>query len=351
MKIIQLVKRFGPVGGMEEYVWRLPRALAAREMAVTVVCEESIQDFGPGIHVEILGVGRKKPRWLGHINFARRVRRWLDKKGSPGAVLHSHELLPHADIFTFHSTPHGQGADGEWWRRLDPTWHINQWLEGKVVCSSEIDSIISVSDLLRQQISVRHPGAAAKCIAAIPPGVEEAPKVDSPETPVLGFLGREWKRKGLRRVMEIFRELHGRLPKARLVLGGMPPESVTDLVSGLESHVDLLGLVKDKEDFYGRISLLIHPARLEAFGMVVTEAMTRGIPVLVSSQTGAASEVDDARGQVLSLTASNEDWIDAAENLCNRPLPEEVPYQRSWDQVAAEYIEVYQKVGGRNYCN
>ena len=343
MKIVQLVKRFGPVGGMEEYVWRLTRALSGCGIAVTVVCEESGQNSVEGVNVVTLGVGQKKPRWRSHMNFARKVKSWQDSEGSSDTVLHSHELIPNADIFTFHSTPHGQGMDGDWWRRLDPTWHINQWLESRVVRSHCLRFLVPVSDLLLEQLSVRYPYATHKSIVAIPPGVELAPIITSSKIPTLGFLGREWKRKGLRRLVEVFRELQSRIPEARLVLGGMPPDSVSNLVSGLECNIDLLGQVRDKEDFYGRINLLVHPAYLEAFGMVVTEAMTRGIPVLVSDQTGAASEVGDIRGQVLSLNSSNKDWADAAQRLCSWTFPRTEIYRRSWDQVAVEYVQIYQQ--------
>ncbi|MDG2212316.1 MAG: glycosyltransferase family 4 protein [Verrucomicrobiota bacterium] len=343
MKIIQLVKRFGPVGGMEEYVWQLTKALSRCGMTVTVVCEESIQKSVEGVNVVTLGVGHKKPRWRSHINFARKVKHWEDGEGSSDMVFHSHELIPNSDIFTFHSTPHGQGGDDDWWRRLDPTWHINQWLESRVVSSKSLRFLVPVSDLLLQQLSARYPNSAPKCIVAIPPGVEEAPVIASPKIPTLGFLGREWQRKGLRRLVDVFRELQSRMPEARLVLGGMPSDSVSNLVSGLECNVDFLGFVRDKEDFYRRINLLVHPAYLEAFGMVVTEAMARGIPVLVSDQTGAASEVGDIRGQVLSLNSSNKDWADAAQRLCSWTFPSTEIYRRSWDQVAADYVQVYQQ--------
>jgi glycosyltransferase involved in cell wall biosynthesis len=195
-----------------------------------------------------------------------------------------------------------------------------------------------------QQLSIRYSNISHKCISAIPPGVQATtPCIASAKIPTLGFLGREWQRKGLRRLVQIFRELQSRMPEARLVLGGMPQDAVSSLVLGLEQNIDFLGEVRDKEGFYSRINLLVHPASLEAFGMVVTEAMARGIPVLVSDQTGAASEVGAMHGQVLSLASSNKDWAAAAQRLCGSTLSDTEIYRRSWGQVAAEYVQVYQQ--------
>ena len=64
MRIIQIVRRFGPVGGLEGYAWQLARALAARSLAVAVVCETDESEFIKGVAVTALGKMRPKPRWL-----------------------------------------------------------------------------------------------------------------------------------------------------------------------------------------------------------------------------------------------------------------------------------------------
>ena len=346
MNVVQLVRRFGPIGGMEEYVWCLTHALAARSVQVTVVCEKAEALPDPAVELVTLGTGRQKPRWRAHLQFADKVDHWATEGSMIDRVLHSHEMLPQADVFTFHSTPHDQGVSGKWWRLLDPTWHINQWLERRVVSSRNLRRVVPVSALLGEQVNARHPYGIEKMARPIPPGVVTSQEASPKAQLVLGFMGREWERKGLRRMIAIFRQLLNHLPETRLVLAGAPMEEIAQLLTGLEERVEVLGWVQNKEDFYGRISLLIHPARLEAFGMVVTEAMARSIPVLVSDQTGAASEVDDIYGQVLPLAASVQDWSDAAQNLLQRSNPAPEPYRRPWDQVATEYIEVYKTLKG-----
>ena len=54
-----------------------------------------------------------------------------------------------------------------------------------------------------------------------------------------------------------------------------------------EKDYDLLGYVDDKPKFFESIDVLVHPAKLR-LGMVITEALSFGVPVLCSSECGAA---------------------------------------------------------------
>jgi len=152
----------------------------------------------------------------------------------------------------------------------------------------------------------------------------------------MGFIGREWKRKGLPRVLEMLRAM----PDARLVIAGVPREEITRLLVGLETRVELLGWVNDPNDFYSRISLLVHPAKLEAYGMVVAEALARRIPVLVSEATGASADMG-AAGRALPHTAPVQPWTAAARGMLSQP-PDAFPPTRSWAEVAEEYHLLYQ---------
>ena len=55
-----------------------------------------------------------------------------------------------------------------------------------------------------------------------------------------------------------------------------------------------------KQIDYADYSALIHPAKAELFGMVVTEAWRVGLPVICSDQTGAG-EIESV-GVLLSLS-------------------------------------------------
>ena len=129
------------------------------------------------------------------------------------------------------------------------------------------------------------------------------------------------------------------IPEAKLIIAGVPPVEIQHLFTGIEDRVESLGWIDDPADFYKRIRLLTHPAKLEAYGMVVPEAMARGIGVLVSKATGAATEVGTA-GRVLPHTSPKEQWIQAARDLLTN-LSVEYPSPRTWSEVAADYEALY----------
>ena len=97
----------------------------------------------------------------------------------------------------------------------------------------------------------------------------------------IGFIGKEWKRKGLPKVIQFWRDLKKVRPKLRLKVAGPSPAEVQSFFSSDEVDYELLGYVEDKPKFFESIDVLIHPAKLEAF-LVVTEALSFGIPVLCS---------------------------------------------------------------------
>jgi glycosyltransferase involved in cell wall biosynthesis len=85
----------------------------------------------------------------------------------------------------------------------------------------------------------------------------------------------------------LVREKH---PDAELyITGSNHPESYTEI-----EGIHLPGYVSDSEimEYLGYASLYVHPARAEAFGISVLEAMRAGVPPLVTTTTGAASEVE-----------------------------------------------------------
>ena len=339
MRVVQIVRRFGPVGGMETYAWQLTRTLATNGRPVHVVCETEESEALSNVTVEALGGTNPFPRWRHHLRFSQRVSKYWQQHFQPGDIWHSHEFVTCAEVGTFHSTVHGAGESWAWHKRLDPTWHLNRWLEKRVMNSSRLKQMVAVSNLVREQLLGAHPKQSRKLAPHISPGV--AP-IENPSpivtAPVLGFIGREWERKGLRRVLEILQAI----PEAKLIIAGVPPVEIQHLLTGIEDRVESLGWIDDPADFYKRIRLLIHPAKLEAYGMVVPEALARGIGVLASKATGAATEVGTA-GRVLPHTSSKEQWIQAARDLLIDP-PGEYHSPRTWPEVAADYEALYNTI-------
>lgn len=115
---------------------------------------------------------------------------------------------------------------------------------------------------------------------------------------LLGFLGRLSSDKGVPILCDAMAELQRRQPgRYRLLLAGesrfvapADAERVTRAVDALGGLVDRSGWV-NRDEFFRAVDLAVFPSVwAESFGLVVVEAMSAGVPFVVSD-AGALSEV------------------------------------------------------------
>ncbi|HEY4579637.1 MAG TPA: glycosyltransferase family 4 protein [Candidatus Acidoferrales bacterium] len=345
---LHVVRRYGPVGGMERYVWELTRALAAAGHPVTVVCERDYAGEHGGVAVHELGVIAQRPRWLSLLRFSRRVRRWLRAHPQAGALIHSHERLDMHHVSTFHGPPFATIFERGWWRRISLRVWMQLWLERRELCSSGVRSVVPNSPLIKTQLQHHYPELGPRLYEPIAPGV--APGTERPPRPVprdggvIGFVGREWKRKGLDLALPIVAELRRHRPGLEFWVVGPEPGDIRQLFAGWTEGYRLLGWRGDLS-IYPQLDLLLHPARAEPYGMVVAEAMAARVPVVVSDQCGIAPEVAPDRGSVVPVSAAAGEWARACERQLQRGAPPP-PFARSWHQVAQEYLMLYRTLRG-----
>ena len=198
-------------------------------------------------------------------------------------------------------------------------------------------------------IKRKHPKSESLLKDAVHPGVfmetegNASKGVVPPDGGTLGFIGKEWKRKGLPKVVGIWRELKKTRPKLKLRIAGVSPEMITHLFGPEDTDIEVLGLIQDKESFYTSIDLLVHPAKYEAFGMVITEALSMAVPVLCSSECGATETITDRNGRKIREDCPLFDWVASANEILD-DHEVEVSFSRNWSEVAKEYLELYMKV-------
>jgi glycosyltransferase involved in cell wall biosynthesis len=154
-------------------------------------------------------------------------------------------------------------------------------------------------DVPRDRIVVCSPGAPAWPRRPAP----------APAGPIL-FLGTLEPRKNIGTLLHAYAALLAQLPDAPpLILAG----GVTDAAAPwlreiaappLAGRVQQLGYIASdrRYELYARASMLVLPSHLEGFGIPVVEAMTVGVPVIVSDR-GALPEV--AGGAALVVDAND----------------------------------------------
>lgn len=310
---------------------------------VQVLCERVVDDPGnDNLDIIELGESMKKPRWLAHLLFAKKVRKWAEEFSHQNTVIHSHERIDCHHLTTLHSTLYNFPRRK---KSLSPRNWMNEYIEKRELSSISVQKIVPVSNLITIQISNKYPCYANKLVEPCSPGLLpiNGPKhlLDS-SSPVIGFMGREWKRKGLLKVLEIGSKIKKDIPGIRFCFAGFPKDEISKVaVSNLE-NIEFLGYVKSKESFFSKIDILLHPASKEAYGMVILEALSLGVPVLCSSESGASDSLPDPQ-YVLSYDSPVTLWSSKLKKLISELEHSTFPPRKmkTWLNVAEEYVQHY----------
>lgn len=342
LKLLHVVRRYGPVGGMERYVWELTRELRDLGHEVEVLCEVCLAEKPDSIAVHELGTIAPRPRWLSLLRFGKRVARWLEANPNPERLIHSHERLSSHHITTFHGPPFATVRDRPWWRRVSLRVAMQMYLERRELTVAQC--IVPNSTVISKSLTHYYPELAHKLSEPVVPGVAPGLPRESRSVPsnggVIGFVGKEWQRKGLPFAVEIVAALRRTRPNLQFRVVGPAAAEVQHLFSGWQGGYQLMGW-SDQSHFTG-FDVLLHPAKAEPYGMVISEAMAARVPVVISDVCGAAAQVTPSAGAVLPLSASTETWVNALEKQLERsePVPQ---FERSWRTVALEYEVIYRQ--------
>ncbi len=344
MRIIHIVRRYGPVGGMERYVWETTKELVKLGHEVQVICEQSMAEKPQGIMVHELGRMRYRPRWIYYMRFSRRVAAWLRANPQPGWIIHSNERTGVHDVTTIHGPPFASVRDKPWWKKVSIRVAAQLWLEKRELRVAK--AIVPNSEIIAKQLAYYYPECADKLtppiVPGVLPGVVRAPHAVAADGGIIGFVGREWLRKGLPLAVEIAARLRQARPNLELWVIGPEELEIAHLFKGWQGGYRLFGWRTDSAHFE-KIDVLLHPAKAEPYGMVISEAMAAQVPVVVSDACGAAEQVTLERGEVVRLNASEREWVAAVEAqlLREKPVSE---FIRGWNVVAMEFISVYESL-------
>lgn len=165
--------------------------------------------------------------------------------------------------------------------------------EGEALTAAS--AIVTTSRWTAAQVEVRY-GRPGSVVAV--PGVRPAPLATGSvpgRPPRLLWLGRLTRTKDPLTLVDALARLDDLDWTAQLVGPDTPDPSLTREVrdrvaaAGLADRVSVPGprTGADLESVWAGTDLLVHTARVEPYGMVVTEALARGIPSVVTAGTGA----------------------------------------------------------------
>jgi glycosyltransferase involved in cell wall biosynthesis len=124
------------------------------------------------------------------------------------------------------------------------------------------------------------------------------------------FIGKEWERKGLPRVLELVRLLQAQQVSVQLDIVGCTPE--LDLPANVVVHGFLPKHTPAGWAAFARLlaraDFLVHPAQRECYGCVLVEANAFGVPVLATAIEGMTTVLREGQNGFL---ARSKDFVPA----------------------------------------
>jgi glycosyltransferase involved in cell wall biosynthesis len=217
---------------------------------------------------------------------------------------------------------------------------------------AEVDGLVAVSRYYGATMQ-RRLGLPADRVRTVHIGIDlagfEQPAAAKP--PTIVFLGQLCQARGLDTLIEAFLSLRaaGRVPGAKLLIAGGEGPDDHRFVEAERRRIAAAGAAADVEigpgrDRVGRqallrqASVLALPARQpEAFGIVVTEALASGVPVVLSNVGSYPELVAETAGGLLVPPDDPAALAEALERLLARPEEAAVLGARGRDAVIEKF--------------
>lgn len=300
------------------------------------------------------------------IAHARPVRRPFD-------LIHAHDWLVAsaavnvADAFalplvtTVHATEYGRHQG----HLPGPMNQLIHSIEGWLV--EHADRTVVCSTYMHEQVRALF-GVPEDRLATIPNGVavdELEPPADAvralrrtladDDTHLVLFAGRLEYEKGVQTVLHALERLTERVGAMRFLIAGVGTysEELRRLVDelGLGHRVHFTGFLEERELrlHYAAADVAVAPSLYEPFGLVATEAMACGTPVVVSDTGGLREIVTDGTGLRFPPQDAQQLADRIAEVLSDRTLAadlvdrgrERIRVHYDWADVATRTVETY----------
>ena len=196
---------------------------------------------------------------------------------------------------------------------LDPD-PLNSLIEKRVI--GAVDAVVVGSEFSRRQLRETL-GARIDHVAVVPYGIDAkfAPRPPRQDLvgrwglrgrPVVLFFGGLKPRKNLETMLDVWTAVAPAHPDARLLVagGGVLLDDLRRRAAGLglSNSVIFTGYVPeaDKADYFNLADVFFFPSAMEGFGLAVGEAMSSGLPVVVSNRGSIPELVVDGEGGFVS---------------------------------------------------
>jgi len=368
-KIAVVIPKYGLVGGAEQFVAELTCRLARQTGYDFHVLTNRWQAGTTNIKFHKIPI-ITFPKYLTTLSFAYFTQCCLNRNNF--SLVHSHERIFGADIFTLHGIPHRYWVHNIRKKKMSLYDLATAWVEKKLVMEGSCQKFIAVSNLTRdiflqeynidpERVTVIHPGVDLNDYATadkrlIRADVRKEYGFNS-EEPIILFASMNFEIKGLDAIMLSLARLKAKRHSFKLIVAGKGNvKKYTQIAreAGIADDVAFTGqLSKGKLiRLYLAGDMYVMLSKFDTFGMVVLEAMAAGLPVIISSNVGAKDIVQEGENGFVISDTSDADYIASKigillnENTHNS-MAKSAYYtatQNTWDHVTLKYREIYESI-------
>ena len=307
MKVGLIHHQFAKKGGMERYIFDLIQGFGDRGDQIDMFVYKKDPELEQPLHCNI---HQKKINWL-----PRKLRKYFFANILSKEISDANCDLVFSTMRTFTQDINVCGGTHPGYikfmnKRKNLFDHLEIVAERKGFSAS--NKIVAHSNLIRDEILHFYNMPSEKVIRLFPPvntsffnhahrqlrGEYQKKFSIDPTKCTLLFPSTGHRRKGLFELLEAFKGLSDQY---ELLIAGDDFPSAKAL-----SNVRCLGFVEDMAALYTAVDGMILPSHYEPFGLVVSEAMACGTPVIISRFVGAKDLVDDSSGIVIQSVTPSE---------------------------------------------
>ena len=372
-EIAIVIPRFGLIGGAENFALQTARKLASNSSFRVHVFSNEWNYNGNNIRFSKVPYLRF-PRHLITPSFAYFANRQVDGMGFD--LVHSHDRIFRADVFTMHGIPHRLWPlEVRRKKRMSLFDIATARVEEHLVRRGGCRRFIAVSRLTREKFLQEYPDIAPEKIEVVHPGVEmdvsripdrNACRQDllnrfsfSPDDLIFLFVSMNFDIKGLDALMgglSRMRIMHPEIRWKLLVVGKGEIKTYGNFAAGLNigDRVIFSGAVNKEEltRIYAASDVFCMPSKFDTFGMTALEAMAASLPVLISSNVGAKDLVKPGvNGFIVEQPDMEEKIAEYLIQLINPQVRKKMGEEAfrtaslcSWDNVSSRMEDIYATV-------
>jgi len=369
-KIAIVVPKYGLVGGAEHVVSELTERIALNSQYEIHVFANKWRQLSDRIKFHKVPV-IVFPKFLTTISFAYFAGKKIAHMDFD--LIHAHDRIFEADIFTMHGIPHRIWVEEVRKKRMSLFDYGTSWVERRLVENKRCKKFIAVSTLTKEKFLEQYPSVDPERVAVIHPGIDagrtknldriscrreimERFHIDSTDKIIL-FVSMNFNIKGLDFLIGALSRLRIRHPSKgfKLLVVGKGNEKKYGSMAkdlGIKDHVIFTGIMarEELERIYAASDIFSILSRFDTFGVAALEAMAASVPVIVSSNVGAK---DIVRQGVNGFVVDSKDSPDEIADKIKSMLEEEVQTEmarnafnsaarNTWDEVTGKVEAIYE---------